>query len=194
MTLSSRLPDALTLDQRAGEINRLLDKISTHGAQTERLRWRVAIELHNCQKMVRATGERWEKWCEDHIRRSLRDIRKLLKMAEAQDAEAAHETEKAATKERMMRNRQKQKDSNADQRAHTPAFADPEQPSNTILPFAKPPGRRAPQNVKRILAIQKLISAILRSMSVREAQELLLQVDMDDLHEALEAAASGANP
>lgn len=98
MNLHSRLPAEVTLAERADAINDLLEKIYIHGQQTERLRWRAAVELHNARKLV-PEGQ-WEVWCENNIRRSLGDIRKLLKMAKAHDPEAAHEAEKASRRVR----------------------------------------------------------------------------------------------
>lgn len=94
MNLHSRLPAGLTLEERAAAINELFEKIYIHGQQTERLRWRVAVELHNARKAV--PDGQWETWCENNIRRSLGDIRKLLKLARAHDPKAAHEAEKAS--------------------------------------------------------------------------------------------------
>lgn len=96
--IHSRLPVAFTLEQRVNEINLLCDRLSQRGAQVQRLRLRTAIELYVVQKIVTAKKLAWEVWCQDNINRSLGDIRKLLKMAAAQDPEAAHEAEKASTK------------------------------------------------------------------------------------------------
>jgi hypothetical protein len=96
MSLHSRLPAEYTLDDRVSAVNLLCDKLSQRGAQIERLRWRVAIELYALQQIVLADGLQWEAWCRSHINRSASDIRRLIKMAKAHDPEAAHEAAKAS--------------------------------------------------------------------------------------------------
>jgi hypothetical protein len=96
MSLHSRLPIEFTLEERVTAINSLCDKLSERGAQIERLRWRVAIELYAVRKIVSAEGLEWEPWCRANINRSLRDVRRLIKMAKGHDPEAAHEAAKAS--------------------------------------------------------------------------------------------------
>jgi hypothetical protein len=167
MSLHSRLPIHFTLDNRVDAINALCDKLSKHGAQTERLRLRVAIELYVVQKIVQADGEPWEAWCETHINRSLGDIRKLLKMAASHDPEAAHEAEKASKKAA----RRKQNGSNTVQRA---------------------PGRAISGSKQSAKAARKLISAILSCHSIDQARAMLGVIDIGDLIDALDEAEAAA--
>jgi hypothetical protein len=177
MSLESRLPPDLTLEQRATEINRLFAKIYTHEQQIERLRWRVAIELHDIQKRVLAIGWPWEKWCLANLDRSLGDIRKLLKMAAAHDPEAAHEAEKADTK---AARRKREKDSSADQRASMRALADAQQPPAAIRQ----------RDAGRAYAARQMIRAVLSKHSISEVRGWFDLIDIHDLIEALDAEAS----
>jgi hypothetical protein len=176
MSLSSRLPAELTLEERASEINRLFGKLSHIGAQGERVRWRIAVELHACQKLVPA-GQ-WESWCRSNIGRSLGDIRKLLKMAEAYDPKTAHEAEISA----QQVARQQQKDSIAVQRASMRALATPKQLPAKVHTEERDAGRA--------FVARQLIRAILAEHPITEARGMLDLVDMHDLIEALEAEAA----
>jgi hypothetical protein len=157
MSLHSRLPPGFSLEERVTAINLLCGKLSERGAQIERLRWRVAIELYAVQEIVSAEGLEWEPWCRAHINRSYGDIRKLVRMARAHDPEAAHQVEKAATKARMVRTR--------NQRAHM-RVVEAEQSADVA---------------------RQLIRAILSKYSIDEARGMLELVEVRDLIEALNA-------
>jgi len=62
-----------------------------------RLRRRAA------QRLV-PRGE-WERWCNSNIRRSQQDIQKIMKLASADDPEAAHEAEKAVNRADQAKSR-----------------------------------------------------------------------------------------
>jgi hypothetical protein len=160
MSIHSRLRADLTLDERATAINELLERIYTREQQTERLRWRVAIELYNAQKLV-PRGE-WETWCENNIRRSLGDIRKLLKLAAAHDPQASHEAEKATGRVAKAKQRADMRVLKAEQAGIASAAWD-------------------------------LAEAILARFTVAETREMLQEIDIHDLIEAVEAYASSAD-
>jgi len=166
MSLHSRLPVEATLDDRVTAINLLCDKLAQRGTQIERLRWRVAIELYAVQKIVLAEGLAWEAWCEAHINRGLRDIRKLLKMAMAHDPEAAHGAEKAGTKAARRK-----KGNGADQR-----------PSMAVRANAK-------QTAK---AVRQLMGHVLSCCPISEARALLELVEISDLIAFLDEAEAAA--
>jgi hypothetical protein len=168
MTLHSRLPVDLTLDQRVEAVNRLCDTLAHRGAQVERLRWRIAIELYTIQKIVIAEGLPWEVWCRENINRSLGDVRKLLKMAKAQDPEVAHGAEIAHTRERMR----------------TRAVPTSQRALTRVV---------SPEQSAAIAA--RLIAGLLTCYPITEVRDMLDQVEMRDLIEALgdaEAASASA--
>lgn len=170
MSLQSRLPPELTLEQRVAEINRLFAKIYVHGQQTERLRWRVAIELLDIQKRVQAMELPWEAWCQANLDRSLGDIRKLLAMAKAHDPAAAHVSVKAARNKQDVANRK---------RARV-RVVEPEQPPAAIRQ----------RDAGKAYAARQLIRAILTKLSISEVRGMLDLIDVHDLIEALDAEAS----
>jgi hypothetical protein len=171
VTIYSRLPAELTLDQRVAEINRLCGKLNDRGAQIERLRWRIAIELYAVQQMVLAQGLPWEAWCQEHISRSAGDIRKLIKMAASHNPEAAHQAEKTDTRAHVARHRQKQKGSNVDQRAYM----------------------RVADTKRSAEIARQLITALMVTHPISEVRAMLSAVEMHDLFAALNAAEASAS-
>jgi len=164
VTIYSRLPAELTLDQRVAEINRMCGRLNQRDAQNTRLRWRVAKELYTLQQIILAQGLPWEAWCEEHIIRSLGDVRKLISMAKTHDPEAAHETEKATKRQAMKVTRE--------QRAHM----------------------RVANVKQSAEIARQLITALMVTHPLGEVRAMLSAVEMHDLFAALddaEASASG---
>jgi hypothetical protein len=62
--------------------------------------WRGLIEA---RQYVPST--QWQKWCRKWVKRSLRDIQKLMKMASAEDPEEALERARADARELMAQTR-----------------------------------------------------------------------------------------
>ena len=167
--IHSRLPVAFTLEQRVNEINLLCDKLSQRGAQVQRLRLRTAIELYVVQKIVTAKKLAWEVWCQDNINRSLGDIRKLLKMAAAQDPEAAHEAEKSIAKKGMARTRTRV--ANSKQRANM----------------------RVANSEQSVKSGRQVISDMLSCRSISEARVIILGLtELADLIAALDEAEAAS--
>jgi hypothetical protein len=166
MSLHSRLPAEYTLDERVSAVNLLCDKLSQRGAQIERLRWRVAIELYALQQIVLADGLQWEAWCRSHINRSLGDIRKLIKMAKGHDPEVAREAAQHARRE------------------------------ENAVAHMKRASVRVVDAEQSAAAARRLVSAILTYHPINEARAMLGLVEMRDLIEALDdaeaASASGS--
>jgi hypothetical protein len=165
--IHSRLPVAFTLEQRVAEINLLCDRLSQRGAQVQRLRLRTAIELYVVQKIVVTKKLAWEAWCQDNINRSLGDIRKLLKMAAAQDPEAAHDALKLNAKKSMTRTRV----ANSKQRANT----------------------RVANSERSVKSGRQMVSAMLTCHSISEARVIILGLaDLADLIAALDEAEAAS--
>ena len=63
--------------------------------------------LLEAKRLLNASGSNrsWREWCAEHIERSERDIRRLVAIAKAADPEAAHEAEKAKTRDQVGRSR-----------------------------------------------------------------------------------------
>ena len=165
--IHSRLPVAFTLDQRVDEINALCSRLAQRGAQIQRLRWRAAIELYVVQEIVTAKKLPWEAWCQDNINHGLRDIQKLLKMAAAQDPEAAHEAEKAD--KRTARHKK-------------------------VNGAAKaPPGAPLAGSKQSVKSGRQMVSAMLTCLSISEARVIILGLaDLADLINALDEAEAAS--
>ena len=87
-----------TLEQWASSINDHFDKIEKSEVSASRHRLRAGAALIEVRKLI-PHGE-WEDWCKANIRRSLGDIRKVMKLAGADDQEAALEKERSDDAER----------------------------------------------------------------------------------------------
>jgi hypothetical protein len=143
------LPDRATLDERATEINRLLDMMTDAEGKFGRRRWEAGVELLAAQRLI-PRGE-WEQWCDKNIARSQRDIRKIMKMAAQSDPLAAHEEEKADSREREAEIR-----TIAKERSHVPPIAGPER-----LPAPSPTSNQPPKLtlVPKVDAAEQVVDA-----------------------------------
>jgi Protein of unknown function (DUF3102) len=91
-----------TLADRAAEINRLYEGVDRADGAAKRKRIEVGNALIEARKHVPA-GE-WNAWCKTNIPRSRQDIARVMKMAGAEDPDAAHESENAARRAAVGRN------------------------------------------------------------------------------------------
>jgi hypothetical protein len=91
-----------TLADRAAEINRLYEGVDKADGAAKRKRIEVGKALIEARKHVPA-GE-WNAWCKANIPRSRQDIARVMRMAGAEDPEAAHEAENAARRATAGRN------------------------------------------------------------------------------------------
>lgn len=98
-------PDSL--EARAASINRHIDLYLRADASQSAHRLRAGIELKMARDEVAASGwnRGWEAWCADNIHRSMRDIRRLMKIAGADDPEAAAEAERSNNQAAQQRSR-----------------------------------------------------------------------------------------
>jgi hypothetical protein len=97
---SFRLSAAATLSERAQAINWLFTEVDAARRKTACRRFELGSELIRAQAVVRkelGPGQ-WEAWCRGNIHRSQGDIQKVMKLALARDPMAAHEAEKAASR------------------------------------------------------------------------------------------------
>jgi hypothetical protein len=92
-----------SLDKRAASINRHIELILKAEGRAGYHRLRAGQELISARKHV-PPGE-WKAWCETNIKRSYRDIKRLLKIAGAEDPEAALEQERVSTRAQVARSR-----------------------------------------------------------------------------------------
>jgi hypothetical protein len=92
-----------TLEQWAESINDHFDKVERSEGTASRHRIRAGAELIKVRGLI-PHGE-WEDWCKANIRRSLGDIRKVMKLAGADDPDAAIEKERSddAERKRLVR-------------------------------------------------------------------------------------------
>src|SRR5579859_75195 len=81
----------MPLDTVAFGINARFEKIERHEAEARDHRIAVGKDLIGARRRVDA-GEAgditWEAWCSSKIKRSLRDIRKVMRIAGSSDPEA----------------------------------------------------------------------------------------------------------
>lgn len=101
-----------SLEARAASINRHIDLYLRADASQSAHRLRAGIELKMARDEVAASNwdRGWEAWCADNIHRSMRDIRRLMKIAEADDPEAAAEAERASDAARKRADRAERTD------------------------------------------------------------------------------------
>jgi len=108
--------NAATLSQVAEQINLLFteynqlkeqerDRRVEAGVQLKNRRIAVGLKLIEARVRVDASGMAWQEWCAANIFRSQGDIRKVMKIAGADDPEAAAEAERASTRERVAAER-----------------------------------------------------------------------------------------
>jgi hypothetical protein len=94
-----------SLESAAASINRHIDLYLRADAGGQAHRVRAGFELIAVRKRI--PHGQWETWCADNIHRSMRDIQRLMKMAGADDPEAAAEEERSVRREGMASNRAK---------------------------------------------------------------------------------------
>ena len=99
------VPIEISLDQRAASINRHLNSIARAEDRAESLRYSAGRELIEAREHV-APGE-WLAWCKANIKRSFRDVQRLMKIAGADDPDAALEQDRAKAREGMKTTRAK---------------------------------------------------------------------------------------
>jgi hypothetical protein len=100
--MPAKLHKVVSLNERATAINKLFEERDTNRAV-------LGHELLEAQKQVNAELGRghWEEWCAANVKRSQKDIQKIMGIAASPDPIAAHEAEKAATRERMTERAEK---------------------------------------------------------------------------------------
>jgi hypothetical protein len=91
------LPADADLEARATSINRLIELGYKAEASASRHRIRAGQELLEARALL-AHGE-WLPWCKANIKRGVRDVQKLLKIASAPNPAAALEAENAQRRE-----------------------------------------------------------------------------------------------
>jgi Protein of unknown function (DUF3102) len=99
--LRQRAPGSL--ESAAASINRHIDLFLRAEGTWQAHRVRAGFELIAVRRRI-PHGE-WEAWCADNIHRSMRDIQRLMKMAGAEDPEAAAEEERAEVREQVREHR-----------------------------------------------------------------------------------------
>lgn len=110
--LRERAPDSL--ESAAIQINRYIALSLRADANAESYRRSAGHKLIRVRPRI-PEGE-WEAWCSANIRRSQGDIRKLMKLAGAEDPEAAVEEERSRNREAQQRSRAKRADVSAVER------------------------------------------------------------------------------
>jgi len=110
MALFKARTNVRSLAELAKEIGKRWSEADQHNGRAEHARIEAGRLLIEAREQVdaahRAHGSRsmWAAWCEVHVPgRSLRDIRRVMKMAGAADPAAAHEAEKAANRASKQR-------------------------------------------------------------------------------------------
>src|SRR5437879_8959378 len=107
--MSDTQANALSLDDRVTALRKALaevDKRDQHANDARLDAGRCLILVREDINALYQANRRvsWQAWCRENIPdRSDRDIRRLIKMANAADPEAARETEKTEARERMQR-------------------------------------------------------------------------------------------
>jgi hypothetical protein len=90
-----------SLESTAIQINRYIGLALRADANADSYRLSAGRELIRVRPKVEAAGHGWEAWCAENIRRSMRDIRKLMRMAGANDPETALEDERENRRQSM---------------------------------------------------------------------------------------------
>jgi hypothetical protein len=93
----------VSLEDRAASINDHINKALRADGTGHRLRLKAGNELIEVRDLL-PHGE-WLPWCKANIHRGVRDVQKLIKMASADDPEAALEKERAEAREGMAATR-----------------------------------------------------------------------------------------
>jgi len=120
MTFTTNEPDALDnyeLSVLAEHINIRLnraesddDLAGSYRRSAERNRVEAGRMLFKAKRLIETTpgsNNSWPEWCKANIKRSEQDIRRLLKIARADDPEAEAERQRATAREGMARTRAK---------------------------------------------------------------------------------------
>lgn len=126
-----KLHKVVSLNERATAINKLFEERDTNRAV-------LGHELLEAQKQVNAELGRghWQEWCEANVKRSVKDIQKIMGIAASDDPIAAHETEKAEKREYFAERAEKVRNIDQDAlRRHIPQpeQSAPVQPSKPVL-------------------------------------------------------------
>jgi hypothetical protein len=120
-----------SLETLADQINGLLASADTHRQCAKNARIAAGKRLLEAKRRVEAgeAGEiTWTDWVQRHVRRSERDIQKLLRIAGSGDPEKAHEAEKARARAGMRKTRAKARAANVSRPKPKPMPAPPEPP------------------------------------------------------------------
>jgi Protein of unknown function (DUF3102) len=99
--IRQRSPDSL--ESRAASINRHIDLFLRADASAQSNRIAAGQELIAAKEMVE--HGKWEAWCAANIKRSQRDIQRLMKIAGSDDPIAALEQERDRAREGMAEHR-----------------------------------------------------------------------------------------
>jgi Protein of unknown function (DUF3102) len=106
-----------------------VDRLTTDAKQ-----YRIAAGKALIEASQHVPAGEWGKWCKANIRRSERDIRKVMKMAGAADPNAAAEDERKRNREDQARRREKLKRAESDRSPEPPtADASPVDAKDTRL-------------------------------------------------------------
>lgn len=102
---------SLPLDTLAGMINAHFDVAAKYADKADQQRIAAGMHLKEARTRVEA-GEvgdvTWYGWCGENIRRSLRDIKKCLAIAKADDPQGALNQEREATRASRLKRRENQ--------------------------------------------------------------------------------------
>jgi hypothetical protein len=93
----------VSLGNLAASINSHIDKFDKADLAAWRHRLKAGQELMEARRRVEPG--KWIAWCKANIKRSRRDIAKLVKIAESEDAQAALSDERAKAREGMRNHR-----------------------------------------------------------------------------------------
>jgi hypothetical protein len=93
------LTNTQTLPEIANKINSAWADIDEHEGAANDSRIKVGHLLLEAKDLTKVSKIKWEAWCAEHVKRSQGDIRKVMALAKAPDAEAAHEAERQSNRE-----------------------------------------------------------------------------------------------
>jgi hypothetical protein len=161
------------LDRLRDEIAAGFKEVDQHEGRAEAARIAVGRKLIEARALVDA-GHRhsggafvptWTAWCGENVPgRSLRDIRKVMKLARADDPAAAHEAEKAGTRDRVAKHRAY----NARSVAASASPQDTKTESGiSVSPGAAPDAEQAPVP----LAEQAEVRAVCRALAATNEEQ-----------------------
>ena len=105
MVLSLVLPRHDSIESAATSINQHLYAAAKADSSANYHRVMAGRELIAIRPKIEEIGLGWEAWCRENITRSMRDIRRVMKIAASPDPEAALEEERTQAREGMVTSR-----------------------------------------------------------------------------------------